>query len=95
MSAGILCGYEKKFALRYSFIMSIPAVLGACVLEISDAQGQEFNPIYLLGMLVAAVVGYGAIKLMLNIVKNKKYVIFSIYCFIMGIVAIVGSFIKK
>ena len=46
-------------------------------------------------MLVAAVVGYAAIKIMLNMVRNKRYIFFSVYCFIAGMVAIVGSFIVK
>ncbi|MBR2187275.1 MAG: undecaprenyl-diphosphate phosphatase [Lachnospiraceae bacterium] len=97
ITMGLICGFEKRFAVKYSFIMSIPAVLGAAVLEVKDVVETKaaFEPVYLLGMAVAAVVGYGAIKLMLNVVKNKRYIFFSVYCFIIGLVAVAGSFIIK
>jgi len=97
ITMALLCGFEKRFAVKYSFIMSIPAVLGAAVLEVHDVmeEGAQFEPTYLIGMLVAAVVGYAAIKIMLNVVRNKRYIFFSVYCFIAGMVAIVGSFIVK
>ncbi len=92
MTAALLCGFEKKFAVKYSFIMSIPAVAGACVLEIKDAAGTKFEASYVVGMLVAAVVGYVAIKSMLVVVRKKKYIIFSVYCLVVGLIAVVGSF---
>ncbi|MCR4745358.1 MAG: undecaprenyl-diphosphate phosphatase [Lachnospiraceae bacterium] len=95
ITTALLCGFEKKYAVKYSFIMSIPAVLGACVLEISDAKGTAIEPSYIVGLIVSAVVGYAAIKTMLVIVRKKKYIIFSIYCLIAGLVAIIGSFIVK
>ncbi len=97
ITMALLCGFEKRFAVKYSFIMSIPAVLGAAVLEIKDVAetGAKFEVSYLIGMLVAAVVGYGAIRIMLNVVKNKRYIFFSVYCLLAGIVAIAGYFITK
>ena len=93
ITACLLCGFEKRFAVRYSFIMSIPAVMGAAVLELSDAAGQKFDPMYLVGMIVAAISGFIAIKTMLVVVKKKKYIIFSVYCLIAGLVAIIGHFL--
>jgi len=65
ISVGCFLGFERKFAVRYSFIMSIPAVLGANILSLKDALGGEVIwkdvPVYLLGVLVAAVVGYACI----------------------------------
>ncbi len=97
ITMALLCGFEKRFAIKYSFIMSIPAILGAAVLELKDVveTKAEFQPAYIVGMIVSAVVGYAAIKIMLNVVKNKRYIFFSVYCLIAGIVAIVGSFIVK
>ncbi len=96
ITLALICGFEKRFAVKYSFIMSIPAVLGAAVLEIKDAAEAKvaFDPVYLLGMVVAAVSGYVAIKVMLNAVKNKRFLFFAIYCLLIGIVAIVGFFVK-
>ncbi len=92
ITACLLCGFEKRFAVKYSFIMSIPAVLGAAVLEITDAAGQKFDPMYLVGMAVAAISGYVAIKTMLVVVRKKKYIVFSAYCLVAGIVALIGHF---
>ncbi len=95
ITTGLMCGFDSKFVVRYSFIMSIPAVLGAVVLELKDAVGTKFEFTYLIGMLVAAVVGYVALRLMLILVKKRRYLFFSIYCLVIGIVAIVGHFVKK
>ncbi|MCR4907395.1 MAG: undecaprenyl-diphosphate phosphatase [Lachnospiraceae bacterium] len=95
ITTGLMCGFDSKFVIRYSFIMSIPAVLGAVVLEIKDAIGTHFEISYLVGTLVAAVVGYIAIRVMLMIVRKRRYLFFSIYCLVIGLVAIAGHFIKK
>lgn len=97
ITMALLCGFEKRFAIKYSFIMSIPAVMGAAVLEIKDVVETKasLEPAYFVGMIVAAITGYAAIKIMLNVVKNKRYIFFSVYCLIAGIVAIAGSFIVK
>ncbi|MBO6133054.1 MAG: undecaprenyl-diphosphate phosphatase [Lachnospiraceae bacterium] len=95
ITSSLLCGFRKDFAVKYSFIVSMPAVLGAVVLEIGDAKGTKLEPAYFLGMAVAAVVGFFAIKVMLNVVRNKRYIFFSIYCLLAGLVAIIGSFFIK
>ncbi|MCR5627906.1 MAG: undecaprenyl-diphosphate phosphatase [Lachnospiraceae bacterium] len=95
LTIGMLCGLDSRFALKFSFIMSIPAVLGAAVLEIKDAIGTKFELSYLVGMLVAAISGIIAIKFMVALVKRRKFVYFSIYCAICGIVCIVGHFLTK
>lgn len=96
ITACLLSGFNRQFAVKYSFIMSIPAVMGAAVLELKDfdlastGSGEMLN--YLAGMAVAAVVGYICIKTMLVIVRQKKFTFFSIYCFIMGAISIAGYF---
>ena len=92
ITACLLNGYSRKFAVKYSFIMSIPAILGAMILEIRDVDfslltgGDVMN--YAVGTLVAAVVGYVCIKTMLVVVRKKKFTIFSIYCLIVGAASI-------
>lgn len=96
ITACLLCGYQRKFAVKYSFIMSIPAILGALVLELKDFGEIAAAPAeigyYIVGMLIAAVVGYICIKTMLVIVRRKKFTIFAIYCFIVGALSIGGYF---
>ncbi len=99
LTVGVLCGFDRKFAVKYSFIMSIPAVLGACVLDLKDL----FEPgntisntqlvYYAVGAVVAGFVGYVCIKTLLMLFKNRKMKYFSYYCFLMGIVAIIANFI--
>ncbi len=97
ITACILCGLDRKFAVKYSFILSIPAILGAAVLEIRDVIAEPFEMgqigIYAVGTVFAAVVGYICIKTMLVIVRNKKFKYFAYYCFAVGIIAIVGHFL--
>ena len=99
ITACLLCGFDKKFAVKYSFIMSIPAILGAAILELKDIGTLTFHAPeminYIAGMAVAAVVGYICIKTMLVVVRGKKFVIFSIYCLAVGLLAVCGHFFIK
>ncbi len=93
----LFCGLERKFAVKYSFLLSIPAILGAAVLEIKDVIAEPIEPaqigVYGIGAVFAAVVGYICIKTMLLVVKSKKFSCFSYYCFAVGLFAIVGHFL--
>ena len=92
-------GVRRSEAAGYSFILSIPTILAAVLLDILDTvKAGELNtellPQYFVGFVVAAVVGFLSIKLLQYILKSKKFVIFSIYCLIVGVVvtalAVVG-----
>lgn len=97
--ACLLCGFKREYAVKYSFLMSIPAILGAAVLDLKDLGGEKLGSgeigMYAAGTLVAAVSGYICIKTMLLIVRNKKFKYFSYYCFIIGVVSIAAFFIIK
>lgn len=97
ITACVLNGLDRRFAVKYSFIMSIPAILGAMVLQLKDIDSEALMRTdlihYAIGMAVAAVVGYICIKTMLVIVKKRKFKFFSIYCLIVGIVSIIGYFV--
>lgn len=98
IAAGLLCGLRRDFVVKYSFIMSIPAILGATILEIPDMSKDIATTgalVYVVGMIVAAIVGYICIKTMLVVVRNKKFKYFSYYCAIMGVVAIIASVLIK
>lgn len=98
ITACLLCGFDKTFAVRYSFIMSIPAVLGAALMKLKDFSSVAANQTelvnYGIGTLIAGVVGFVCIKTMLVIIKGKKFKYFAYYCFFIGAVAVVGYFIK-
>lgn len=96
IAACLFSGFNRKFAVKYSFIMSIPAILGALVLELKDFSGVKVEGMelfyYVIGMLIAAAVGYICIKTMLVIVRKKKFTGFAIYCLLVGTLSIGGYF---
>jgi len=97
ITACLLCGFNREYAVRYSFIMSIPAVLGAVLLKLKDFSVEEIWQsdyyAYIAGTIVAGIVGYICIKTMLIIVKGKKFIGFAYYCFIIGIIAVISHFV--
>jgi len=97
--AGILCGFDRKFAAKYSFIMSIPAVFGAFILEIGDIGNEHITGsdvgCYIVGMVIAAVIGYVALRLLMNIVVSRYFKYFAYYCGFIGVVSIITYFVKK
>lgn len=100
ISAGMLRGFDRGFAVRFSFLMSLPAVLGANILTLVDvveegAIDSSMLPVFLVGAVVAAVVGYFAIRLV-NLLTNKgKFGAFAYYCWAMGTVSLVANFVVK
>lgn len=98
IAAARMMGYNKKLAVKYSFIMSIPAVLGAIVVKFNNIGDEAFGssnlPGYIAGTIAAGITGYFAIKFMLKLIKNRKYIGFSIYCFVAGMAAIGISVFK-
>ena len=97
ITACILCGFDKKFAVKYSFIMSIPAVLGAVVLELKDLQPdiivKDDITSCVIATVVAAVAGYFSICFMMALVRGKRYKYFAIYCIIAGSIAVGYNFL--
>lgn len=95
ITAGFLSGLRRDFAVKYSFIMSIPAIIGAGIVKIPDMKTDIASTgavCYVVGVIVAAVTGYVCIKIMLQVVKNKKFKCFSGYCLVVGVIAVVASF---
>lgn len=99
ITAGCFVGFERKFAVRYSFLLSIPAILGANILSLKDALEAGIDwaqvPVYLAGVAVAAVVGYGCIRLLRMIANRGKFGWFAYYCWAMGILTLVLQFVQK
>ncbi len=96
ITAALLCGFDRRFAVKYSFIMSLPAVLGAVIMEIPDLGEGASVPVggCLLGMLFAAVVGYFALIITNKLVKGRFFKYFAIYSAVMGAVAVIAFLIK-
>ena len=99
ITAGVARGLDRPFAVRYSFLLSLPAVLGATLLEVLDVIEGGIDtaliPQYLVGMVVAAVSGYFAIGLVKLLADKGKFGAFAYYCWAAGIFAIVATFLLK
>ena len=93
----LICNLDRKFAVKFVFLISIPSILGSAVLELPDAieagvTAAEAGPV-IVGMLVAAVSGLVAIKTMIKIVSDKKLSYFSYYVWVVGaFVVLLGIF---
>ena len=88
----LICNLDRKFAVKFVFLISIPSILGSAVMEAPAAieagmSMSELGPI-LAGMAVAAVSGLIAIKTMIKIVSNKKLSYFSYYVWILGLIVV-------
>ena len=93
IAAGLVIGLDKEFAAKFSFILSIPAILGAFLLQVKDigsAMDANFLPI-ILGFIAAFIAGYAAIKWMLELIQKRSLDIFAYYCWAVGIIVFMGS----
>ena len=99
ITAGCFVGFERKFAVRYSFLMSIPAILGANILALKDVieSGASMAdlPVYLVGVAVAAGVGYACIRLLKMIADKGKFGFFAYYCWAVGVLTLILTIVQK
>ncbi len=98
ISIGCMQGFERRFAVRFAFLLSIPAVLGANILSISDALAAGIDPallpVYAVGVVVAAVSGYLSIALVRLVANKGKFGAFAYYCWAVGALAILLTFFQ-
>ena len=97
ITTGCFVGFERKFAVRFSFILSIPAILGANILSLKDALEVGIDwaslPQYLVGVAVAAVTGYLCIRLLKMIADRGKFGAFAYYCWIVGALVLIFTIV--
>ena len=86
ITAGLLLGLRKEDAFDFSFLLAIPAILGASLLELKEMGAESFQP-YVLPFLVAFIAGYIALLLLRRIVKKQKFYLFAPYVIIIGAIA--------
>ena len=86
---GMILGLRRELAARYSFLLSIPAIIGAMVVQLyaHELTGVIFLPLAS-GFLSAAIVGLIALKIVMDMVKKGKLFFFSPYCWAIGLLAI-------
>ena len=89
VATGLLRKINQATAFRYSFLLAVPAVLGATVMESRDiVMGNIDLAPLCLGVIISMIVGYGSLKLLHRIVMNEKFHLFAYYCWALGIVII-------
>ncbi len=95
ISTGLLCGVSRRNAVMYSFILSIPTVFAAGVIEFIDAmKTPTYIPVFplVVGVVTSAVVGVLSISLLKFMFKKNKFKYFGIYCVSLGVITtIIGA----
>ena len=86
ISTGMMLGLEKKQVATFSFLLVIPAIIGATILEFS-VSAFEFN--YIFGFLAAIVVGYLSLKWLLKLIVKNKFHYFGWYCLVLGLLLLI------
>lgn len=96
ISAGLLRGMERKLAGRFSFLLAVPAIVGAGLLKAIELFSTGLSDIVftLVGMSAAFVSGYVALRLLLKLVEKGRLGGFAYYCWAAGLLAVVLGFVR-
>lgn len=95
IAAGMFAGLDRQTAAKFSFLLSVPAILGAQVLGVKDAMETGFviNPAIIYGTIASFVVGLVALKLLLKLVHRGKFHLFAPYCWLAGLLVLLSKLI--
>lgn len=97
ISAALLSGLNRKFAVKFSYLMSIPAIIGAMFAQIGNFGAADMTVglgfTYVFGMIIAGVVGVFTIRILLRLVNSLKFRYFSYYCFAIGLVTLFSYYL--
>lgn len=92
ISMGMWLGMNKSEAAEFSFLLSVPAIAGAMVLELpsmlSSFSSPKLLPVYLAGTAMSAIIGYISIAYLMKIIKKGKFFYFGLYCLLVGLLGI-------
>jgi len=98
IAGAVFRGLKPELAVRYSFMLSAPVIAGAALWEARRVMFSGMEKVmlvnYTIGGVVAFVTGILAIKLFINLLKEKKFCYFSYYCWGLGIVTIIISLVR-
>jgi undecaprenyl-diphosphatase len=89
IGTGLLAGIDKEKVARFSFILAVPAILGASVFDFNAVDISSIGwDASLAGIAVSAVAGYASIKFLLGVIKKQKFRWFAVYCWLIGVVTL-------
>jgi undecaprenyl-diphosphatase len=96
ISVGMFRALDKDSLIKYSFLLSIPAILGASIFDIASADRDTLSQIddisimsYFVGIFASAIVGYVSIKFLIKAINKGSFYLFSLYCFAIGFASFV------
>ena len=92
--SSLACGLTRESAVKFVFLISIPAILGATLLDVREGI-DAMSMSVVVGMAVSAVSGIFAIKTMIKVISNKKLFGFSLYTWALGILVILYSVFER
>jgi undecaprenyl-diphosphatase len=93
IGAALMLGLDRELAARFSFVLSIPAILGALVLSLGQGLGSSFSPpVLLAGLAVAAASGYLALALLTRLINRGRFAVFAPWCLAAGLWAFFWGF---
>jgi undecaprenyl-diphosphatase len=96
IATGLFCGLKRDLAARFSFLLSVPAIVGANILQVHKAgetlQATNARP-FLLGGLAALATGYVALRLLLRVVHKGRLFHFSYYCWAVGTFIVLAAWL--
>lgn len=87
---GMACGMERELSARFSFLLSIPAIIGAMILQLNfeGLRGSDIFPL-LLGLVTSAISGFFALKILMGAVRRGRLFYFAPYCWLVGLLIII------
>jgi undecaprenyl-diphosphatase len=92
IGTGLILGVDRKTATTFSFLIFLPAILGASILEINHLAQADWLPI-LIATLTAMLVSYLVINWLLKLIQHNKFWYFSFYCWFVGLIIVLVNII--
>lgn len=91
---GLFQGLEKSLAIRFSFLLSIPAILGAMTLKLGELLHLDYSLMIpnIIGMIVAFLAGYLSLKFLIRIIMKGNFFYFAYYCWLFGLFTLIVPF---
>jgi len=86
IGSSLILKIKKQDAINFSFLLAIPAILGATILEIKNF---SFDYLHIPGFFAAFITGYITLSVLIKLIKENKFYIFSYYCFVMGVLILI------
>ena len=99
IAAGLFRGLKKEFAIKFAFLMSVPAIIGPAIFDAQNLTLQAFQNIgilpLVLGMIAAAITGYISVRFMLGFFSRVSLRVFSYYVFSLGSLILADQFLFR